>query len=92
MYTFRHLPVSCWLCTKASPRPRALASSRRRHPTPSARGHEVGMKWVRWTSAILCNGLGRYTDAFEAAEEATATEMDGPFTSVWDWPSSSKPR
>ena len=32
--------------------------------------------------AILCNGLGRYTDAFEAAEEETATEMDGPFTSV----------
>jgi DNA-binding CsgD family transcriptional regulator len=48
-----------------------------------ARGHGVATSWVSWTRAILCNGLGQYSEALEAAEQATASDLDGPFTTVW---------
>ena len=41
--------------------------------------------WIDWATALLNNGLGRYQEAFEAAEEA-ATSHDGPFTPSWALP------
>ena len=41
--------------------------------------------WVAWATAILNNGLGRYPEAYEAAELA-ATSRDGPFTPTWALP------
>ena len=43
-------------------------------------GH--GAQHARWTTAILCNGLGRYADALAAAERA-AYEMEVPNGTGW---------
>lgn len=43
-------------------------------------GH--GAQHARWTTAILCNGLGRYADAMAAAERA-AYEMEVPNGTGW---------
>ncbi len=40
------------------------------------------MHFATWTSAILCNGLGRYADAVAAAEQA-AYEMEFPNGTGW---------
>jgi DNA-binding CsgD family transcriptional regulator len=36
------------------------------------RGEGMGLTVSLWTTALLCNGLARYEDAFAAAEDATA--------------------
>nr|WP_240148391.1 LuxR family transcriptional regulator [Diaminobutyricibacter tongyongensis] len=36
-----------------------------------ARGESMGLTALSWAAAALCNALGRYDDAFEAAVEAT---------------------
>ena len=48
-------------------------------------GQGAAAAYAHWTAAILHNGLGRYTDALAAAEQAT---RDGYiFVSNWAWPS-----
>jgi DNA-binding CsgD family transcriptional regulator len=37
-----------------------------------ARGEGMGLAIIRWASAVLYNGLGRYEEALAAAEEASA--------------------
>jgi DNA-binding CsgD family transcriptional regulator len=37
----------------------------------TAGGQGIAVSWVRWATAILYNGLGRYADAAEAAEHAS---------------------
>jgi DNA-binding CsgD family transcriptional regulator len=41
-----------------------------------------GSQFANWTTAILCNGLGRFADAFAAADVA-AYEMDIPNGTGW---------
>jgi DNA-binding CsgD family transcriptional regulator len=36
----------------------------------AARGEGMGLTMARWVTAVLCNGLTRYEDAFIAAEQA----------------------
>ena len=36
-----------------------------------AGGQGIAVSWVRWATAVLCNGLGRYADAAAAAELAS---------------------
>jgi DNA-binding CsgD family transcriptional regulator len=36
------------------------------------RGESVGVSALRWASALLCNGLGRYDEAVTAARDASA--------------------
>jgi DNA-binding CsgD family transcriptional regulator len=49
------------------------------------RGAWHGAQSANWTTAILCNGLGRYADALAAAELA-AYEMDMPNATGWALP------
>jgi DNA-binding CsgD family transcriptional regulator len=37
-----------------------------------ARGEGMGLAIIRWTSAVLYNGLGRYREALDAAQQASA--------------------
>jgi DNA-binding CsgD family transcriptional regulator len=46
------------------------------------RGLGHGVQYMRWTTAILCNGLGRYAEALAAAELA-AYEMEIPNGTGW---------
>jgi DNA-binding CsgD family transcriptional regulator len=46
-------------------------------------GH--GAQFATWTTAILCNGLGRYTEALDAAERA-AYAMEIPNGTGWALP------
>ena len=46
------------------------------------RGVGHGAQHARWTTAILCNGLGRYAEALAAAERA-AYEMEVPNGTGW---------
>jgi DNA-binding CsgD family transcriptional regulator len=39
--------------------------------TVIAEGQGIAVSWMRWMTAILCNGLGRYADAAAAAEKAS---------------------
>jgi DNA-binding CsgD family transcriptional regulator len=36
----------------------------------TAGGQGIGIIWTHWATAILCNGLGRYADAADAAKRA----------------------
>jgi DNA-binding CsgD family transcriptional regulator len=49
------------------------------------RGLGHGAQFARWTTAILCNGLGRYEEALAAAELA-AYEMEIPNGTGWALP------
>lgn len=49
------------------------------------RGAGNGVQLANWTTAILCNGLGRYADALAAAELA-AYEMEMPNGTGWALP------
>ena len=49
------------------------------------RGAGNGVQLANWTTAILCNGLGRYADALAAAELA-AYEMEIPNGTGWALP------
>jgi DNA-binding CsgD family transcriptional regulator len=50
-----------------------------------AAGQGVGIKWCRWVSAILYNGLGRYEKALEEARQASeqAPEL---YVAAWALP------
>ena len=37
----------------------------------TAEGQGIAVSWIRWTTAIFCNGLGRYADAAAEAEQAS---------------------
>src|SRR5205807_8068559 len=41
-----------------------------------SRGEGMGLTVIQWASALLHNGLGRYEDALEAAQEATGHPHD----------------
>ncbi len=41
-----------------------------------SRGEGMGLIVIQWASALLYNGLGRYEDAFEAAQEASGHPHD----------------
>src|SRR4051794_25448009 len=41
-----------------------------------ARGEGVGLTVAYWAAAVLCNGLGRYAEALEAAQHATEHPED----------------
>jgi DNA-binding CsgD family transcriptional regulator len=47
-----------------------------------ARGEGMGLAIIRWTSAVLYNGLGRYDEALTAAQEASAYPQELLF-STW---------
>jgi DNA-binding CsgD family transcriptional regulator len=49
------------------------------------RGLGQGAQFAAWTSAILCNGLGRYGDALSAATRA-AYDMEHPCLTGWALP------
>lgn len=42
----------------------------------STRGEGIGMTVTLWAQAMLCNGLGRYAEALEAARAACLTQSD----------------
>jgi DNA-binding CsgD family transcriptional regulator len=50
-----------------------------------AGGEGLAVQYARWTTAVLCNGLGRYEDALAAARQASE---DTPelFLSAWALP------
>jgi DNA-binding CsgD family transcriptional regulator len=51
----------------------------------TARGQGVALTYAAWAAAILANGLGRYTDALAAAQQAS---QDSPalFVAMWALP------
>jgi ATP/maltotriose-dependent transcriptional regulator MalT len=48
----------------------------------SATGHGIAVTVTRWVAAVFNNGLGRYDEAQQAAEQAAATPGD-LFSAVW---------
>ncbi len=45
----------------------------------AARGEGFGVSTMQWARAILCNGVGRYSEAFAAARRATVDPLElGP--------------
>jgi DNA-binding CsgD family transcriptional regulator len=48
-------------------------------------GEGLGVQLAQWTTAVLQNGLGRYSEALGPADEASA-EMPGLFISAWALP------
>ncbi len=74
----------------------SLAAFRGREPEAStlieaaikdavAGGEGLAVRYAHWTTAVLCNGLGRYQDALAAARQASE---DTPelFLSAWALP------
>jgi len=55
--------------TRAGPRKRH-SSSPRPPATPSHPGRDSGLHHANWATAVLHNGLGHYTEALPAAEQA----------------------
>jgi DNA-binding CsgD family transcriptional regulator len=47
-----------------------------------ARGDGIGLTIIQWSTAVLCNGLGRYDDAFAAGLQASAQATE-PGPSAW---------
>jgi DNA-binding CsgD family transcriptional regulator len=66
-------------------RPEALALMSSSAESSARQGIGQGAQYARWTTAILCNGLGRYADALAAAELA-AYEMETPNGTGWALP------
>jgi DNA-binding CsgD family transcriptional regulator len=53
----------------------------------TARGKGYAAQFGYWATAVLDNGLARHADALTAAERAAeATEVDGPYATVWVLP------
>jgi DNA-binding CsgD family transcriptional regulator len=48
----------------------------------AAGGQGIGVQYAHWVTAILYNGLGRYSEAQAAAEQATA---EAPELFLWGW-------
>ena len=48
-----------------------------RHPAEG-----IGLIFVRWATAVLCNGLGRYEQALAAAHQASAGSPTRRFTNA----------
>jgi len=48
-------------------------------------GEGLAVQWARWSTAVLCNGLGRYGEALVAAKQASE-DMPDFFASVWALP------
>ncbi|MEV6905040.1 AAA family ATPase [Amycolatopsis sp. NPDC051372] len=51
----------------------------------TSRGEGVGITFAEWAMAVLCNGLGRYDEALDAALRATEYDHD-PGQLVWVLP------
>jgi DNA-binding CsgD family transcriptional regulator len=66
-------------------RPEALALMASSAEKSAQHSMGQGVQYATWTRAILCNGLGRYADAFAAAERA-AYEMEIPNGTGWALP------
>ena len=66
-------------------RPEALALMASSAEQSLQHGIGQGAQYATWTTAILCNGLGRYPDALAAAERA-AYEMEIPNGTGWALP------
>ena len=66
-------------------RPESLELMRTSAAESVERGAGHGAQFANWTTAILCNGLGRYADAMAAAELA-AYEMEMPNATGWALP------
>ena len=58
-----------------------------RTTTERATGGGAGfaLQWVQWTTAMLCNGLGRYEEALTAAQQAWDDWPDW-YVSIWAMP------
>ncbi|WP_127508410.1 ATP-binding protein [Actinoplanes solisilvae] len=54
-------------------------------PGKTAEGDGIGAAVGHWAAAILCNGLGRYREAAEAAQLATANPLE-PWISTYALP------
>jgi DNA-binding CsgD family transcriptional regulator len=48
------------------------------HDSVTTLGEGIGMSTVQWARAVLGNGLGRYEEAFRAAQDAVAPSGLGP--------------
>jgi hypothetical protein len=48
----------------------------------TARGEGMGLSLTLYTSAVLHNGLGRYRDALDAAEQASAYPQELGFAKL----------
>ena len=51
----------------------------------TAGGAGFALQWVQWTTAMLCNGLGRYEEALTAAQQAWEDWPDW-YVSIWAMP------
>ncbi|MEV0288596.1 AAA family ATPase [Kribbella sp. NPDC050820] len=52
---------------------------KRIHDDITVRGEGVGLNMISWFQAIMCNGLGRYDEALEAARTGAASPLElGP--------------
>ncbi len=60
---------------------RALIDSAKRDAL--ALGQGVHVQLADWMLAVLCNGLGRYQEALEAAQEASNDSPEEMFVSAW---------
>jgi DNA-binding CsgD family transcriptional regulator len=49
----------------------------------AARGEGMGLSLARWATAVLCNGLGRYQEAFAVASEALQEDPTELWFSPW---------
>jgi DNA-binding NarL/FixJ family response regulator len=50
--------------------------------TAAAKGEGLGVQYAQWATAVLCNGLGRYGDALDAARQASRKT---PELFIADW-------
>jgi DNA-binding NarL/FixJ family response regulator len=51
----------------------------------TAGGEDLAVQYAQWTTAVLCNGLGRYEDALTAAQQASDV-IPELFIAVWALP------
>jgi DNA-binding CsgD family transcriptional regulator len=50
--------------------------------TAAAKGEGLGVQYAQWATAVLCNGLGRYGQALDAARQAS---VKTPELFISDW-------
>ncbi len=49
-------------------------------------GEGLAIQWATWSTAVLCNGLGRYDEALAAARVAGDENQPDHFVTVWALP------